>query len=193
MSKKNEVLREAVKVLKERGLKNKEIAKELGVSAQRVSQILRDCKVAFIPCRVCKDTPGLMRNGLVCTCTTHFQRYPYRRIPQMCKRAHMRVGKKVHVAQPENLTIAINCYGYVYITRDTIENKIYVGRHKGEWDPNYKGSGTLITPILQQRWNTCTCKPLAIADDKASLKALESHFIATLDARNPAIGYNIKR
>jgi len=41
-------------------------------------------------------------------------------------------------------------YGYVYRTTNLINNKIYVGQHKGDFNPKYFGSGHLITKALKK-------------------------------------------
>ncbi len=37
-----------------------------------------------------------------------------------------------------------NRYGYIYITHNKVNGKIYIGQHKGNYDENYLGSGALI-------------------------------------------------
>lgn len=35
-------------------------------------------------------------------------------------------------------------YGYIYRTTNKINGKIYIGQHKGDFDPKYLGSGTIL-------------------------------------------------
>jgi hypothetical protein len=35
-------------------------------------------------------------------------------------------------------------YGYIYKTTNLLNNRIYIGKHKGEYNPNYFGSGLII-------------------------------------------------
>lgn len=41
-------------------------------------------------------------------------------------------------------------YGYVYITHNKINGKIYIGQRKGEYDKNYFGSGRMIRRALKK-------------------------------------------
>ena len=41
-------------------------------------------------------------------------------------------------------------YGYIYLTTNLINNKKYIGKHKGYYDKNYFGSGLLITKALNK-------------------------------------------
>ena len=69
-------------------------------------------------------------------------------------------------------------YGYVYITTNLITNKIYVGKHKGEFDKNYYGSGKIITNSLK-KYSKSNHKVdiLEYANDKNQLDDLEKYYI----------------
>ena len=42
-------------------------------------------------------------------------------------------------------------YGYIYLTTNLINNKIYVGQHKSKiFDSNYLGSGKLIKEAIDK-------------------------------------------
>ena len=68
-------------------------------------------------------------------------------------------------------------YGYVYITTNLITNKIYVGKHKGEFDKNYYGSGKIITNSLK-KYSKSNHKVdiLEYANDKNQLDDLEKYY-----------------
>ena len=45
--------------------------------------------------------------------------------------------------------------GYIYLTYDTLKNKVYVGQHKSEvYDDEYFGSGKIISRIIKKRKST---------------------------------------
>lgn len=41
-------------------------------------------------------------------------------------------------------------YGYIYKTINMFNDKIYIGKHKGEFDENYKGSGRYLTNAINK-------------------------------------------
>lgn len=41
-------------------------------------------------------------------------------------------------------------FGYIYLTFNKINGKIYIGQHKGEYDENYLGSGKLIRRAIEK-------------------------------------------
>lgn len=41
-------------------------------------------------------------------------------------------------------------YGYIYKTTNIINNKIYIGKRKGNFDKNYKGSGKILKSALKK-------------------------------------------
>lgn len=87
-------------------------------------------------------------------------------------------------------------YGYVYKTTNTVDGKIYVGRHKPRKqdtvDYSYFGSGIHIRNALQAygKKNFKT-EILEWCDTPDGLNDREKFWIANLDARNPDKGYNL--
>jgi hypothetical protein len=69
-------------------------------------------------------------------------------------------------------------YGYVYLTTNKINNKKYIGQHKGHWNKNYYGSGILIKKAIQKYGiENFDHYPLTIAFNKDELNQLEIEFI----------------
>lgn len=70
-------------------------------------------------------------------------------------------------------------YGYVYKTTNLVNNKPYIGQHKGEFDRNYLGSGNLIKLAVKKygRDNFAVIL-LGQALDKKSIDILEKYYIA---------------
>lgn len=83
-------------------------------------------------------------------------------------------------------------YGYIYKTTNTVNNKIYVGKHKGKFDENYHGSGIALHNAMK-KYDETVFKTELIEEctNLENLNTKEKYWIETLDARNPAIGYNI--
>jgi hypothetical protein len=48
-------------------------------------------------------------------------------------------------------------YGYIYKTTNLINNKIYIGKRKGEFNINYKGSGYYLKQAIQ-KYEACNFK-----------------------------------
>lgn len=82
--------------------------------------------------------------------------------------------------------------------------KLYVGQHKGDdlgkylsrkfWDANHHTSGTrshLYAAMRKHPRETWSIRPLLEVDTKDQLDFWEKHFIRTLKAQDPNIGYNI--
>lgn len=83
-------------------------------------------------------------------------------------------------------------YGYVYVTIDQKENKVYVGQTTKEIEEEYYGSGTIIRRIIQKR-GTFFLKRLVLGFCYSREELLEcelecKHFFNSL---NPLYGYNI--
>lgn len=81
-------------------------------------------------------------------------------------------------------------YGYIYETYDTINNKYYIGKHKGNYDENYYGSGKLISNIINKRKETLTNKVICWCETLEELNEAEKYYIELYDSRIPN-GYNI--
>jgi group I intron endonuclease len=79
----------------------------------------------------------------------------------------------------------------VYITRNVVNEKIYVGR-TCRLSPSYLGSGRLIQEAMQLYGKDKFYKEvLAETYDIEEAKSLEKQFINDYSATNPEIGYNI--
>ena len=88
--------------------------------------------------------------------------------------------------------------GYVYKTTNTINNKIYIGQHFGEYDPNYLGSGTMLRSAIEKYGrDNFTNEILEKVQDKYfcnfqnKLNKAEIKYIAKFDSQNTDTGYNI--
>lgn len=69
-------------------------------------------------------------------------------------------------------------YGYIYKTSNLINNRIYVGQHKGEFDYTYYGSGFLIKKALNKYGkNSFKLEVIVYAKDSNKLNELEKIYI----------------
>jgi group I intron endonuclease len=69
-------------------------------------------------------------------------------------------------------------YGYIYLTINKINNKKYIGQHKGHWDFKYFGSGKLLHyAITKYGIENFDHYPLCLAFNKEELNQLEIDFI----------------
>lgn len=91
-------------------------------------------------------------------------------------------------------------YGYVYLTRDLRNNKIYVGQKKSSkfLGNKYVGSGTIISKIVQKllRENKDLNSIFIVelveeCDSRETLDEREIYWIKKYDAQNSEIGYNL--
>lgn len=83
--------------------------------------------------------------------------------------------------------------GYIYLITDTTNGKQYVGQHhydKEELDPNYHGSGTIITNIFSKRPSTLKEEYLKTCYSQEELDEWEKYFIFLYDTLKPN-GYNL--
>lgn len=84
-------------------------------------------------------------------------------------------------------------YGYVYLTTDLTNNKIYVGQHKSEkFDESYLGSGQIIrAKIKKYGKENFSCEILEKCDTEQQLNDREIYWIKELNSRDLSVGYNI--
>ena len=81
-------------------------------------------------------------------------------------------------------------FGYVYLTRDLSNGKLYVGKHQSsKISLNYHGSGAKITKIKNENLETTL---LATGVDLEHLAELEEFFISYYNTADPEVGYNIR-
>jgi hypothetical protein len=70
-------------------------------------------------------------------------------------------------------------YGYIYKTTNLRNGNIYVGQHIGEFDPSYLGSGNILRLAIKKYGRSAfKVIPLAFADTRQEIDALEKHHIA---------------
>lgn len=83
-------------------------------------------------------------------------------------------------------------YGFIYITTNLINNKKYIGMHKGKVEDDYLGSGKLILRAID-KYGKANFKReiLSFADSKEELETLEKHFIKEYNATKNKDYYNI--
>lgn len=87
-------------------------------------------------------------------------------------------------------------YGYIYKTTNLITGLIYVGQHKAtKFEPNrYMGSGNRIKLAIKEFGKeNFKCELLETAETPEELNNKEEYWVDELQARNPAIGYNVKK
>ncbi len=84
-------------------------------------------------------------------------------------------------------------YGYIYITTNKINGKIYIGQHKGTcFDKKYYGSGKLLKKALEKYGKeNFTINILAKAETEQELADLEIFYIKKYNAAKSIIGYNM--
>lgn len=84
----------------------------------------------------------------------------------------------------------MNNYGYVYKTTNILNNKVYVGQHKGNFNPNYFGSGKLIHQAVKKYGHIhFKLEIVAEASNQEELDNLEKFYIA--EARKLLSVYNL--
>lgn len=83
--------------------------------------------------------------------------------------------------------------GYIYLMTDTTNGKQYVGQHhydKEELDPNYHGSGHIITNIFKKRPETIKEEYVKTCYSQRELDEWEKYFIYSNNTLHPN-GYNL--
>lgn len=83
--------------------------------------------------------------------------------------------------------------GYVYLTQDKTNGKIYVGKHHGEFNPKYLGSGGELKKAKIGRTNDFFVDPLCWCKTEQELSEMETFWIEHLDSTNKEIGYNTEK
>lgn len=83
-------------------------------------------------------------------------------------------------------------YGYIYETICNINNKKYIGQHKGEFDSNYLGSGIAITRAINKYGKSnFSVNLIEYAETREQLNALEKYYIESNNAVISEEYYNI--
>ena len=84
-------------------------------------------------------------------------------------------------------------YGYIYLTYNTVNRKIYIGQHaKPEFDIKYQGSGTAIRKAFEIYGKEMFATVMIdSAESKEQLDEKESYYIKLFESTNQKIGYNI--
>lgn len=83
-------------------------------------------------------------------------------------------------------------YGYIYLTTNKLTNKIYIGKHKGEFTSKYLGSGKKIIYAIRKygKHNFIVCKLCDTSDEQDAIEK-EKYYISKYDSTNCNVGYNI--
>lgn len=74
----------------------------------------------------------------------------------------------------------ITLYGYIYLTVNTVNKKVYVGKHRGgAFDPKYKGSGTYLwNAIRKYGWDAFSVQLIDTAESEEELNSKEAYWIS---------------
>lgn len=81
-------------------------------------------------------------------------------------------------------------YGYIYITIDHLENKVYIGQHKSN-NAMYFGSGKIIQSIIRKRKHSLEKRILGYCETKEELNIAEQECIAFFNSFDRRYGYNL--
>lgn len=89
----------------------------------------------------------------------------------------------------------VDKFGYIYKITNKINGKIYVGKRVGSSvDETYWGSGTKLKNAFKEfGLHNFKREIIEWCSTKDILKDRERYWINILDARNPDIGYNIRK
>ena len=86
-------------------------------------------------------------------------------------------------------------YGYIYLTRNLINNKKYIGQRKGEFDKNYLGSGKWLKKAIKKygKENFCVdilyvCKTKEETDEKEILAIKDADACKSREFYNIVMG-----
>ena len=86
-------------------------------------------------------------------------------------------------------------YGYIYLTENLINGKKYIGQHKydkPEIDPNYFGSGIIITDAIKKYGKeNFRCSIIECCETKDDLTEKEIFYINKFDAVSDPNYYNV--
>ena len=87
------------------------------------------------------------------------------------------------------------CYGYIYITTNLVNRKIYIGQKSapdGKQHPTYLGSGLILKRAISKNGrDSFSVKIIEWCETEESLNEREVFWIAHHHSTNPEIGYNI--
>ena len=86
-------------------------------------------------------------------------------------------------------------YGYIYKTTNLLDNKIYIGQHKGKlFDPDYYGSGSWFSSVFRKYGKeNFRCEVIEECKTQQSLNERETYWIENFQSRNPSIWYNLAK
>ena len=84
-------------------------------------------------------------------------------------------------------------YGYIYLTTNIVNNKKYIGQHRGnKFDPMYKGSGKLLEKAIRkydkENFTTIILEECFSEDE---LNQKEKQYIDVYNAVNDDLYYNL--
>ena len=86
--------------------------------------------------------------------------------------------------------------GYIYLVTDTTNGMKYTGQHhyhiEGQLDPNYHGSGTIISKIYKKRPETLKEEYIKTCYSEEEMNSDEQHYIEVFDTLWPN-GYNLTK
>ena len=85
-------------------------------------------------------------------------------------------------------------YGYVYITTNKVNNRKYVGQHKGKFDSRYYGSGLIISQALTKYGvENFEVQMLECCETRLELNECEKKWISYFNAVENEQFYNIAK